>query len=148
MWFFLHQKGSGTAWVRARLCKLQNRVHSTRTFFQFVSELPEFKPIFVPLEGKLLPRIYIVERIRISYFLALSRVARFYATTEQKLIHSFGNALRFRRKNQPITPKFVLIMKYIHPPPHWYRKNKNKFIPTYSSSKTVTSKQLQTTQYK
>jgi hypothetical protein len=34
-------------------------------------------------------RIYIVERIQISYFLALSRVARFYATTEQKLIHSF-----------------------------------------------------------
>ena len=34
-------------------------------------------------------RIYIVERIWISYFLALSRVARFYATTEQKLIHSF-----------------------------------------------------------
>jgi hypothetical protein len=34
-----------------------------------------------------LPRIYIVERIRITYFLALSRVARFYATTEQKLIH-------------------------------------------------------------
>ena len=31
-------------------------------------------------------------------FLALSRVARFYATTEQKLIHSFWNALRIRRK--------------------------------------------------
>jgi hypothetical protein len=44
------------------------------------------------------PRIYIVERIRISYFLALSHVARFYATTEQKLIHSFWNALRIRRK--------------------------------------------------
>jgi hypothetical protein len=29
-----------------------------------------------------------------SYFLALSRVAMFYATTEQKLIHSFWNALR------------------------------------------------------
>jgi len=33
--------------------------------------------------------ICIVERIRISYFFALSRVAMFYATTEQKLIHSF-----------------------------------------------------------
>ena len=43
-------------------------------------------------------RIYIVERIRISYCLVLSRVARFYATTEQKLIHSFWNALRIRRK--------------------------------------------------
>ena len=43
-------------------------------------------------------RIYIVERIRISYFLALSHVARFYATTEQKFIHSFWNALRIRRK--------------------------------------------------
>jgi hypothetical protein len=43
-------------------------------------------------------RICIVERIRISYFLALSRVARFYATTKQKLIHSFCNALRIRRK--------------------------------------------------
>ena len=42
--------------------------------------------------------IYRVERIRISYFLALSHVARFYATTEQKLIHSFWNALRIRRK--------------------------------------------------
>jgi hypothetical protein len=42
--------------------------------------------------------IYIVERIRISYFLAFSRVARFYATTEQNLIHSFWNALRIRRK--------------------------------------------------
>jgi hypothetical protein len=30
-----------------------------------------------------------IKRIRISYFLALSRMARFYATTEQKLIHSF-----------------------------------------------------------
>ena len=30
--------------------------------------------------------------------LVLSRVARFYATTEQKLIHSFCNALRIRRK--------------------------------------------------
>ena len=37
-------------------------------------------------------------RIRISYFLALSRVAKFYATTEQNLIHSFWNALRIRRK--------------------------------------------------
>jgi AraC-like DNA-binding protein len=36
--------------------------------------------------------------IRISYFLALSRVARFYATAEQKFIHSFWNALRIRRK--------------------------------------------------
>jgi hypothetical protein len=35
----------------------------------------------------------------------------------------------------------------VHSPP-WYRKNKNKFISTYSNSKTVTSKQLQTTQYK
>jgi hypothetical protein len=44
-------------------------------------------------------RIYIVERIRISYFLALSRVARFYATTaEQNIIHSFWNGLRIRRK--------------------------------------------------
>ena len=43
-------------------------------------------------------RINRVERIRISYFLALSRVARFYATTEQKWIHSFCNALRIRRK--------------------------------------------------
>jgi hypothetical protein len=32
--------------------------------------------------------IYIVERIRISYFLAFSRVAMFYATTEQKLIQT------------------------------------------------------------
>jgi hypothetical protein len=39
-----------------------------------------------------------VERIRISYFLALSRMARLYATTEQHLILSFCNALRFRRK--------------------------------------------------
>jgi len=31
----------------------------------------------------------LVEMIRISYFLALSRVARFYATTGQNLIHSF-----------------------------------------------------------
>jgi hypothetical protein len=30
--------------------------------------------------------------------LVFSRVARFYATTEQKLIHSFCNALRIRRK--------------------------------------------------
>jgi len=30
--------------------------------------------------------------------LVLSRGARFYATTEQKLIHSFCNALRIRRK--------------------------------------------------
>jgi hypothetical protein len=30
--------------------------------------------------------------------LVLSRVARFYATTEQKLIYSFWNALRIRRK--------------------------------------------------
>ena len=45
-----------------------------------------------------LQRIYIVGRIWISYCLALSRVARFYATTEQKLILSFWNALRFRRK--------------------------------------------------
>ena len=30
--------------------------------------------------------------------LVLSRVARFYATTEQKLIHSFWIALRIRRK--------------------------------------------------
>jgi hypothetical protein len=43
-------------------------------------------------------RICIVERIWISYFLALSCVAMFYATTEQKLIHSFWNALRIRRK--------------------------------------------------
>jgi hypothetical protein len=43
-------------------------------------------------------RIYIVGRIRISYFLALSHMARFYATTEQKLIYSFWNALRIRRK--------------------------------------------------
>jgi hypothetical protein len=43
-------------------------------------------------------RICIVERIQISYFLALSRVARFYATTKQKLIHSFCNALRIRMK--------------------------------------------------
>jgi len=34
-------------------------------------------------------RIYIVGRIRISYFLALSHMARFYATTEQKFIYSF-----------------------------------------------------------
>ena len=34
--------------------------------------------------------MYIVE--------GLSRVARFYATTEQNLIHSFWNALRIRRK--------------------------------------------------
>ena len=39
-------------------------------------------------------RICIAERIRILYFLALSHVAMFYATTEQKLIHSFWNALR------------------------------------------------------
>jgi hypothetical protein len=43
-------------------------------------------------------RICIVERIQISYFLALSHVAMFYATTEQKLIHSFWNALRIHRK--------------------------------------------------
>jgi hypothetical protein len=43
-------------------------------------------------------RICIVERIRISYFLTLSHVAMFYATTEQKLIHSFRNTLRIRRK--------------------------------------------------
>ena len=43
-------------------------------------------------------RIYIVGRIQISYFLALSHVARFYATTEQKLVHSFLNALRIGRK--------------------------------------------------
>jgi hypothetical protein len=45
----------------------------------------------VPLEGKLLPRIYIVERIRISYFLALSRVARFYDPpgTERTKINLF-----------------------------------------------------------
>jgi hypothetical protein len=30
--------------------------------------------------------------------LVFSRVARFYATTEQKLIHSFWNTLRIRRK--------------------------------------------------
>jgi hypothetical protein len=35
-------------------------------------------------------RIYIVEMIRISYFLVLSCVARLHATTaEQKIIHSF-----------------------------------------------------------
>ena len=39
-------------------------------------------------------RICIAERIQILYFLALSHVAMFYATTEQKLIHPFGNALR------------------------------------------------------
>jgi hypothetical protein len=43
-------------------------------------------------------RIYIVERMRISFFLALSHVTRFYATTEQTLIYSFWNALRIRRK--------------------------------------------------
>ena len=48
------------------------------------------------------PRIYIVERMRISYFLALSRVAKFYATTEQKLINSFCNALRIRRKTNQL----------------------------------------------
>jgi hypothetical protein len=37
----------------------------------------------------ILTRIYIVGRIRISYFLALSHMVRFYATTEQKLINSF-----------------------------------------------------------
>ena len=42
--------------------------------------------------------------------LVLSRVARFYATTEQKFIHSFWNAVRIRRK---ITPKFVLYIVYI-----------------------------------
>ena len=41
--------------------------------------------------------ICIVERIQISYFLALSRVAMFYATTEQTLIQSFWN-LKIRRK--------------------------------------------------
>ena len=45
-----------------------------------------------------LQRIYIVGRIWISYCLALSCVARFYATTEQTLIHLFWNALRIRRK--------------------------------------------------
>jgi hypothetical protein len=35
---------------------------------------------------------------RMDTNLALSRVARFYATTEQKFIHSFWNALRIRRK--------------------------------------------------
>ena len=38
-------------------------------------------------------------RMRISYVLALIRVARFYATTEQNVIHSFWNALRIRRKS-------------------------------------------------
>jgi hypothetical protein len=41
---------------------------------------------------------YLHDITEIKDFLALSRVARFYATTEQKLIHSFWNALRIRRK--------------------------------------------------
>ena len=50
---------------------------------------------FTAFKGDLIKtRICMVERIRISYFLALSRMARFYATTEQKSIHSFCNALR------------------------------------------------------
>ena len=56
------------------------------------------------------PRIYIVERIRISYFFALSRITRFYATTMQKFIHS---CLENSQENQPITPKFVLYIVYI-----------------------------------
>jgi hypothetical protein len=52
----------------------------------------------VKFSGIFKARIYRVERIRILYFLALSHVARFYATTEQKFIHSFWNALRIRRK--------------------------------------------------
>jgi hypothetical protein len=41
---------------------------------------------------------FIYSRKDSTYFLALSRVVRFYATTEQKLINSFWNALRIRRK--------------------------------------------------
>jgi hypothetical protein len=45
--------------------------------------------------------------------LILSRQARFYATTEQKLINSFWNALRIRRKiNQLYQTKFVLYIVY------------------------------------
>jgi hypothetical protein len=59
-------------------------------------------------------RIYIVERIQISYFLALSRVATFYATTEQKLIHSFWNAVRIRRKINQLHQSFLDFFLY-HP---------------------------------
>jgi hypothetical protein len=55
-------------------------------------------------------RIHIVERFS---NLILSRQARFYATTEQKLINSFWNALRIRRKiNQLYQTKFVLYIVY------------------------------------
>ena len=58
-------------------------------------------------------RICIVERIRISYFLTLSHVAMFYATTEQKLIHSFRNTLRIRRKiNQLHRSSFYALSIY------------------------------------
>jgi hypothetical protein len=60
----------------------------------------------------LISRIYIVERIQISYFLALSHVARLYATTEQKLIHSFCNALRIRRKTTNYTKVHVIHRLY------------------------------------
>jgi hypothetical protein len=38
------------------------------------------------------------EKIKKTFPLNLYRQMRFYATTEQKLIHSFCNALRIRRK--------------------------------------------------
>ena len=48
--------------------------------------------------------------------LVLSRVAMFYATTEQKLIHSFWNAFRIRRKiNQLLQSSFYASS--------WLRKN-------------------------
>ena len=46
---------------------------------------------------------FVVERIRISYFLTLSRVAMFYATTEQKLIHSFKEYLKLLNRLYDIT---------------------------------------------
>jgi len=74
----------------------------------------------------------IVERIQISYFLALSRVARFYATTEQKFIHSFWNALRIRRKiNQLQSSCYTSSINYTTQSNPWicrYRFNGKVFL--------------------
>ena len=53
-------------------------------------------------------RIYIVERIRIWYFLALSCVARFNATTAEQDSSFILKWLENSQENQAITPKFVL----------------------------------------
>jgi hypothetical protein len=86
-------------------------------------------------------RICIVERIRISYFLALSRVERFYATAEQKLIHSFCNALRIRRKINQLHQSscYTLSIYYITQNNHWicrYRFNGKVFL-TFSVSPLI-----------